>query len=322
MYSSYGEETAQSFMRNLKQTVTKDFQIKCAQPKEVLIEGDDRKPRNWINKLEELQAEGELDIAIIIAPGRKGSSPIYDAVKLYSFTEAAIPTQFLLASTIESNQKSMRNISKKVMEQVVAKTGGTPWGFKSLPVFKEAPTMVVGLDVVHNVGKAKQSILTVAASMKKDCGNYFSTSIVVDRDPSVKAVKLSFDLEPIFQRAILKFKELNGDVEPQRIIVYRDSVSEGQNSTILAREVPAVRQALQSLHDGGELSDMPGLVFMTANKNVDQRFWNQGKSGAKNPQSGLVVKSHVTREDRFEFFMISHNGPTGLQAPVRYDVLA
>ena len=61
---------------------------------------------------------------------------------------------------------------------------------------------------------------------------------------------------------------------------------------------------------------------MTANKNVDQRFWSKVGRRAQNPGNGLVVQSHVTRDDRFEFYMIAHKGPTGLQSPVRFDVLA
>lgn len=40
-----------------------------------------------------------------------------------------------------------------------------------------------------------------------------------------------------------------------------------------------------------------------------------------NPSKGLVIQDDIVRKDRFEFYMISHSGPTGLQSPIRYEVI-
>jgi len=53
---------------------------------------------------------------------------------------------------------------KNVMIQICAKTGGVPWGFKSLPLLDQ-PTMIIGIDVVHHVGRDGDSILGFAASL-------------------------------------------------------------------------------------------------------------------------------------------------------------
>jgi len=63
-------------------------------------------------------------------------------------------------------------------------------------------------------------------------------------------------------------------------------------------------------------------MYLVANKRCDNRFFELARGSYVNPQKGIVIESDVTREGRFEFYMISHAGPTGLQGPVRYEVLA
>ncbi len=60
---------------------------------------------------------------------------------------------------------------------------------------------------------------------------------------------------------------------------------------------------------------------MVANKKIEQRFCVSDKGRLYNPQQGIVIEDTITRPDRFEFYLIPHTGPTGLQCPMRYDVI-
>ena len=116
---------------------------------------------------------------------------------------------------------------KNIMVQICAKMGGIPWGFKKLPLM-DVPTMLVGIDVCHHVGKYKDSILGFTATMDRYIGRYYIDSVkVANPDNKKKPSEILFKLEDLFQKAILRFKEENG-ITPKRIIVYRDAVSEGQ----------------------------------------------------------------------------------------------
>jgi len=84
-----------------------------------------------------------------------------------------------------------------------------------------------------------------------------------------RLVDITFELEPLFQKAILKFKETN-KIAPQRIIIYRDSISEGQNDIILRKEVPQLDQAIQKLKDNGVITDSISYIYMVANKKIEQ----------------------------------------------------
>jgi hypothetical protein len=65
----------------------------------------------------------------------------------------------------------------------------------------------------------------------------------------------------------------------------------------------------------------PSFLFILANKKIEQRFFEY-KGRFLNPEKGLVIDGTITRPDRFEFYLVAHSGPTGLQGPVRYEVIA
>jgi len=78
----------------------------------------------------------------------------------------------------------------------------------------DKPMMIVGIDVVHYTGKGKESVIGFAATMDRYISKYYLDSISkVPNKKGGKAPKLQeidFELEPLFMKAILKFKEANG----------------------------------------------------------------------------------------------------------------
>ena len=234
-YSGFAKREQSQFITELQNTVKNDFQIKCGKPKVIQIEGKDNVSRNWTDAIEQTHDEAKLELIMVLAPGRKGASPIYDDVKYFCTHVINVPTQVVLTETI-SRAKSLRNIMKNIMIQICAKFGGQPWGLKGLPMM-DKPTMIIGIDVIHMVGRNKLSLVGFAASMDRYVSKYYIDSISKGNPKKKKIQDMTFELEPLFQKAILKFKEEN-KIAPQRIIVYRDSISEGQNSVILRKEVP------------------------------------------------------------------------------------
>lgn len=315
IYGQYSAREHQTFMKQLKQTVTTDYEYKCNKPLEIQLKGDDRRPNTWIDAIYNITQENQdIDVIICIAPGRKGNSPIYESLKYYLQTECPIPSQVILTETIKNNFKTLRNIVKNLMIQISAKVGDIPWGYKNLPLMTK-PTMIIGIDVCHRVGKNKKSILGFVASLDKYVGQYYSGSVAQGEKQ-----EMAFGIEKLFQEAINEFIAHNG-VAPGQIIVYRDAVSEGQSQVTLESEVPQLRKAIQNLMDIGKFTEEPSILFLLANKRIEQRFFTEQHGEFKNPSRGLVIQDGLTRTDRFEFYMISHDGPTGLQCPIRYEVI-
>lgn len=91
-------------------------------------------------------------------------------------TEYPIPSQVILTSTIQRG-KNLRSIISKVLIQMNAKVGGTPWAVDKLP-FMDEPTMICGMDVFHSTALGKESVLALTASMNQSATTYWSTSVI------------------------------------------------------------------------------------------------------------------------------------------------
>lgn len=74
--------------------------------------------------------------------------------------------------------------------------------------------MIIGLDVAHNVGSDKESIIGFTASLDKYISKYYSDIAIKSAGKNVRFQDITFELEPLFQKAILRFKELNSGKEP------------------------------------------------------------------------------------------------------------
>ena len=86
---------------------------------------------------------------------------------------------------------------KNISVQLCAKMGGAPWGFKNLPL-EDKPTLIIGIDVQHNIGANKDSVLGFTAAMKKDYSQYYVETLVKERTDSQKHKGIFHDLEYLF----------------------------------------------------------------------------------------------------------------------------
>lgn len=129
----------------------------------------------WIKMLKEQLNDG-VQMVVLIIPGQKGKSQLYDDLKRFLLTAYPIPSQVVLANTI-SRGKNLRSIISKVLIQMNAKLGGIPWTVDNLP-FMDKPTMICGLDVFHATNLGKKSVMALSASMNNSATTYWSTSVV------------------------------------------------------------------------------------------------------------------------------------------------
>lgn len=215
----------------------------------------------WIKALKEQLNDG-VQMVVLIIPGQKGKSQLYDDLKRFLLTEYPIPSQVVLANTI-SRGKNLRSIVSKILIQVNAKLGGIPWAVDNLP-FMDKPTMICGLDVFHATALGKKSVLALSASMNNSATTYWSTSVVQD-DVGQEA---SNSLCTGMNSACEAFKRANGAF-PARIIFYRDGVGEGQVQGVCGAEISQIKQALAGLG----LGDTTKLMYINTSKRVNTRLF-------------------------------------------------
>ncbi|KAF8364827.1 hypothetical protein HHK36_033197 [Tetracentron sinense] len=121
---------------------------------------------------------------------------------------------------------------------------------------------------------------------------------------------------------LISFRRATGQ-KPQRIIFYRDGVSEGQFYQVLLYELDAIRKACASL----EPNYQPPVTFVVVQKRHHTRLFANNhadrnavdKSG--NILPGTVVDSKICHPTEFDFYLCSHAGIQGTSRPAHYHVL-
>ena len=110
---------------------------------------------------------------------------------------------------------------------------------------------------------------------------------------------------------------MNGRL-PERVVVYRDGVSEGQIAHVYEVELKQVRDALSSVAG----TEPVKLTFIIVTKRVNSRFFLlTGPRDADNPVPGTIVDHTVTRKERFDFYLIAQSVRAGTVAPVNFNII-
>uniref|UniRef100_A0A8D2AY88 Piwi domain-containing protein n=1 Tax=Sciurus vulgaris TaxID=55149 RepID=A0A8D2AY88_SCIVU len=103
---------------------------------------------------------------------------------------------------------------------------------------------------------------------------------------------------------------------PQSIVVYRDGVGDGQLQALLDHEVPQLVSYLdaQSTHS-------IKLTFIVVKKRINTRFFVSNTDGLGNPYPGTVIDMVLTREQWYDFYIVSQSSRTGTVTPTHYNVI-
>ncbi|CAG8758972.1 17053_t:CDS:2, partial [Funneliformis caledonium] len=170
--------------------------------------------------------------------------------------------------------------------------------------------MVFGADVYHS-GKNEQdvpSIAAVCASMDQDAIVYGHT-YSVNKKPRNETIE---NLEEMVVDLITAFRNRNR-VLPQRILFYRDGVSEGQFKKVIEEEVKAMKQALKRVCG----NQIPKLTFVIVQKRHNTREADR----LGNCKPGTVVDTGIVARHEFDFFLQSHASLQGTARSAHYRVL-
>jgi len=255
-----------------------------------------------------------VQAVILLLPGKKKSGVFYDECKKYFLTKCPIPSQVVLASTITAG-KNLRSIVNKVLIQLCAKVGGTPWSITNIP-FTEKPTMIIGIDSFHKSMMKNKSILAYCATMDRNFSKYWSS---VQEYSSYEDLGKAF--QTMVENSMLAFQETNKPVFPQRIIVYRDGVTESMRRAVHEIEIKAFLKAFQNLKENNEMQTMPDFIFINVNKASSTKFFSEDRArgGLSNPPPGTAVASEIT--DGNDFYLISQKILNGSANPTHYSIL-
>lgn len=281
-----------------------------------------------------LQPQGkELDLLIVILPDNNGS--LYGDLKRICETDLGLVSQCCLTKHVfRMSKQYLANVALKINVKVGGRNTVLVDALsRRIPLVSDRPTIIFGADVTHpHPGEdSSPSIAAVVASQDWPeitkyaglvCAQAHRQELIQDlfkewQDPVRGKVTGG-----MIKELLISFRRATGQ-KPQRIIFYRDGVSEGQFYQVLLYELDAIRKACASL----EPNYQPPVTFVVVQKRHHTRLFANNhhdrnavdKSG--NILPGTVVDSKICHPTEFDFYLCSHAGIQGTSRPAHYHVL-
>ncbi|EPS72163.1 hypothetical protein M569_02595, partial [Genlisea aurea] len=200
----------------------------------------------------------ELELLLAILPDNNGS--LYGDLKRICETELGLISQCCLTKHVfKINKQYLANVSLKIN----VKMGGRNTVLLDaiscrIPLVSDIPTIIFGADVTHpeNGEESSPSIAAVVASQDWPeitkyaglvCAQAQRQELIQDlyktwHDPVRGTLSGG-----MIRDLLVSFRKATGQ-KPQRIIFYRDGVSEGQFYQVLLFELDAIRKVVESIN--------------------------------------------------------------------------
>ncbi|KAL8135054.1 protein argonaute 1-like [Apium graveolens] len=275
----------------------------------------------------------ELDLLIVILPDNNGS--LYGDLKRICETDLGIVSQCCLTKHVfKMSKQYLANVALKINVKVGGRNTVLVDALsRRIPLVSDRPTIIFGADVTHpHPGEdSSPSIAAVVASQDWPeitkyaglvCAQAHRQELIQDLYKSWQDPNRGTVSGGMIKELLISFRRSTGQ-KPQRIIFYRDGVSEGQFYQVLLYELDAIRQACASL----EPNYQPPVTFVVVQKRHHTRLFANNhrdrnsvdKSG--NILPGTVVDSKICHPTEFDFYLCSHAGIQGTSRPAHYHVL-
>lgn len=258
----------------------------------------------------------EPAITIVVLPSR---GEVYSKVKQkaeLASERIGILTQCVKGMTVAKKGTDISTLNN-IMLKINAKTNGSNHCISqvAVPPLGKGKVMYIGADVTHPLSDDVPSVVGVAA-LYDMLGFRYNCSVRLQgaRDEMIR------DLENIVHRQLLQYQQYNGAL-PERIMYYRDGVSDGQFAEILTIELQALHAAVARTKPGYK----PAITFIVVQKRHHTRFFPHGNCPSDgrnfNVPPGTIVDSEITLPNRYEFYLVSHAAVQGVAKPTKYVVL-
>ena len=249
----------------------------------------------------------DANLVVVIVPNNNAER--YSVIKKHFCCDKPIPSQ-VITTRVLSNRKNLMSVSTKILIQMSTKLGAEPWGVNIPP----KGCMIVGYDTYHDSARKGYSVGGFVCTSNASATSWFSrTSYHQNRE------ELCANFATNLKAGIKNWVVKNDKTWPERIIVYRDGVSEGQIPYVYNVEM---KQLEKLLTEREELKNTH-FTFIIVTKRVNARFFHRvGDRELQNPPPGTRIDSIITRKDRYDFYLISQSVRQGTVNPTMYNIIA
>lgn len=280
--------------------------------------------RKAVAAAEEMFGRGKPSIIFVCLPV---AGSLHGQVKIASDHRLGIISQCFVATKAGIDRpldpKKQRQYTNNLALKINAKLGGShnvlhPDPSEGLGMISARPFMIVGADVTHPMGfnKVIPSIASVVASLNRHATIYCERSRL-----QAHRTEIIQDFKGMMKDLLREFYKACGKKKPERIIVYRDGVSEGQFDAVQQQELPQLAAACLELEDGYR----PPITFVVVQKRHHTRLYTDEPSvmdaRSGNVAPGVLVDSDICHPTEYDFYLNSHSGVQGTNKPAHYHVL-
>ncbi|KAF8504972.1 Piwi domain-containing protein [Hysterangium stoloniferum] len=220
------------------------------------------------------------------------SPEVITAVKYWRDCRQGCPTQCVKRGEIRRANNPNNQYCNNVALKNNARIGGVNWypseSLQAMKYLKESPTMVVGADVSHaGPDSDRPSVAGLVSSVDANMCRYVgSTSVQESRVEGIIGLDHQHAISMFNRSHQNVFKQ---SVNPQRIIFYRDGLSEGQFEVVAREEIKIIKKVFQKTKIDAE------FVYIVVGKRHHIRFFPPSGTGDKsgNCESSLIKLSCI-----------------------------
>uniref|UniRef100_A0A8D0HC09 Piwi like RNA-mediated silencing 2 n=1 Tax=Sphenodon punctatus TaxID=8508 RepID=A0A8D0HC09_SPHPU len=245
--------------------------------------------------------KGKMQLVVCIVTGTRDD--LYGAIKKLCCVQSPIPSQVVNARTIMTQSNKLRSIATKILLQINCKLGGELWGV-DIPLKQ---LMVIGMDVYHDPSRGMRSVAGFVASLNHALTKWYSR--VVFQMPQQE---IADSLKVCLVGALQKFYEVNHCL-PEKIIVYRDGVSDGQLKTVADYEIPQLQKSFEAFENY-----QTKITFFVVQKRISTNLYSASSGHFVSPSPGTVVDHTVTSREWVDFYLLAHHVRQGCGIPTHY----
>nr|XP_019047161.1 hypothetical protein I302_03768 [Kwoniella bestiolae CBS 10118]OCF26091.1 hypothetical protein I302_03768 [Kwoniella bestiolae CBS 10118] len=269
--------------------------------------------------IEAIKKGGGSHPQLIVVILRSRESGLYQAIKRIAANELKAPvvTQIMISAK-SNNARGIGAYLSNVAMKVHSKLGGVTHAVP-VPGVIDQTTMLVGADVTHPPPTAKDKPLLPSIAVSVAAVNGDNNMFVPCVRFQTGRREMIEDLTEMMKDHIRLFEKKNGS-KPQKILFFRDGVSEGQYDLCATIEMDRIKKAFKEL----DPKYNPKITLIICAKRHHMRFFAEDRRDTDktgNLLPGTVVDSDVTHPYAFDFYLQAHAGLQGTARPTHYVVV-
>jgi len=296
------------------QRMTFDSHVYQISDTEIITEEELNSPPIPVHMLEGQNIMKSIEfpsMVFVILPDDKAEH--YGVAKMLSHFQFGVQSQCIIATKYlgQRNDRSKDQYCSNVAIKVNAKLSSTTnkahaWGtyhgnVEGIPWVTDCPTFVMGISLSNTMGQNAVSIISASACLDGSCMRFAqdvriqSKTEILDESTLVSLTK-----------GLLIQYFLQNQKKPERILVYRDGISDGSFSRVQALEIQCFRTAFMEFKkeifgdnggDGGNANgsvlNCPPITFVVCMTRNNIKMVPARDDGKKNVWSGTVLDNVI-----------------------------